>query len=216
MPKPALIIFDVDGTLLQTETVTIPAVCQTLASYGVAAPEADAIRATFGVPVEDYEAWLESLCPPEKAGEIVEVTNRRELELVAEEGRLFAGVHEVLAKLEAAGHTLAACSNASVPYFDAVLDGHDLREYFVAARCIGQGFEGKAVMVADIMSRFDPRPVIVVGDRRGDIKGAHANGGLAIGASYGFGSPEELAEADALVDAFVDIVPVIEEFVAAG
>ena len=69
MANHALIIFDIDGTLLETDRVTVPAVQRTYAAYGLPVPDAAAICATFGRPVEEYLDWLASLCPPGQATE---------------------------------------------------------------------------------------------------------------------------------------------------
>ena len=42
-----------------------------------------------------------------------------------------------------------------------------------------------------------PKRAVMVGDRRHDMAGAHANGLEAVGVLYGYGSREELAAAGA-------------------
>ena len=213
MTSPALVIFDIDGTLLQSHLITVPAIQETFADFGLALPPVDDIQATFGLPVEEYEAWMASHASPEQAHELVEVTNRRELELIGEAGQLYPGVLDTLAALRDAGHALATCSNGSVPYVDEALDAHGLRPFFQVCRCIGQGYDGKTAMVRDIMEHLAARPAVVVGDREGDIRGAHANGALAIAAAYGFGPPEELEDADASVRGAEEIVDAVARLV---
>ena len=48
----ALLIFDVDGTLLQTERVTVPAVQRTLRARGLPEPDAAVICSFFGKSVD--------------------------------------------------------------------------------------------------------------------------------------------------------------------
>jgi phosphoglycolate phosphatase-like HAD superfamily hydrolase len=210
LPKSALIIFDVDGTLLQSQLITVPAIRETLAAHGVTPPNDDAIRATFGVPVEEYEAWLAGLCPAESAAGIVEATNERELELISKAGALFPGVLDVLQTLKKSGHALAACTNASVAYLNRVLDTYELRESFQLSVCIGQGFSSKTAMVRHIMDTIPLRPAIVIGDRLGDIEAAKANGAYAIAADYGYGDQAELDGADAHARTASDIVEMVE------
>lgn len=213
---PALVIFDVDGTLLEAHTVTVPAIHETLSAFGIEPPSEERIRATFGLPVEEYEAWLAAQCPVDVADAVVAETNRRELECIARTGRLYPGVHAMLAALRHRGHRLATCSNASTAYLDAVLDAHDLRRYFDYVRCIGQGFADKAAMTRDLMARCDARPAIVVGDRAGDIAGARANNAFALGVTYGYGSPEEIADADACAATAAELPEAIERLIAAA
>ena len=71
-------------------------------------------------------------------------------------------------------------------------------------------------MIRDIMDRIDVRPTIVVGDRQGDMAGAHANGALAIAATYGFGAAHELDGADAAIASIRDLPAVIRSFLEDG
>ena len=205
MTKQALIVFDIDGTLFQTELVTTPAVQRTFAAYGLPVPDTESIHATFGRPVEGYLAWLASLCPPDQAQEIVDAVNRLELELVGTEGQLYPGIREVLAQLKHEGHVLAICSNGPTDYVDTFLDAHDVRCFFDIIRTRGTVYGGKEDMFREILRLIPVRPAIVIGDRNDDIAAAHANGALAIAARYGFGSEEEVEEADAHVHKPSDI-----------
>lgn len=198
--KQALVIFDMDGTLFQTQSVTIPAVQDTLSEFGLPVPEADAIASYIGRPVPEYHAWLESLCPPDLAARVIAVTDRREIDLVHEVGRVFPGVHSMLDRLRGEDHALAMSSNAPKDYFDAVLDTQGLRAYFQPALCRGTRFAGKIEMVGEILAQRRTRPFVVVGDRSDDIESARAHGGFAIAVTYGFGREADLLDADAQVD----------------
>jgi len=210
MATHALIIFDIDGTLLETDLVTVPAVQRTYAAYGLAAPDAAAICATFGRPVEEYIAWLASLCPPGRADEIIAATNRLELELVGTEGRLYAGVLEMLDTLKGQGHVLAICSNGPDDYVNAFLDAHDVRRFFDIVRTRGTKYEGKISMIREILTLTPARPAIVVGDRADDIEAAHTNAALAVAACYGFGNAKEWEQADACITRPDEVAPLIE------
>lgn len=204
MSRQIVIIFDIDGTLFQTDLVTVPAVQRGFAAHGLPPPEADAVRAFFGRSVAAYEAWLASLLPAGDAPHIIEEINRLERQLIGEEGRLYPGARAALETLRITDHLLAVCSNGPEEYVRRVLDEHDLRPFFTAVRARGARRDGKARLVAEIRAELlaaspAARPLVVIGDRADDVAAAHANGGMAIGAAYGFGAPEELRDADALV-----------------
>ena len=211
----ALVIFDVDGTLFEAHRVTVPAVQRSLAAFGLPAPETNAITAWFGKPLEEYHAWLASLCPPDLAAPVIARTDREELALIASDGRLYPGVPDMLATLHAQGHVLGTSSNAPQDYFDEVLDHFNIRRYFAMPLCRGTEFADKRAMVAAIMARHAPRPAIVVGDRRDDIDSARANHALAIAATYGFPLANELDTADAHVRTAEEIPAVIDTLIAA-
>ncbi len=214
MIQPALIIFDIDGTLLQSEQVTVPAVQETFAAFGLPKPDKAAICSFFGRPVEEYEAWLAERCPPERAAEIVEATNRRELELIGESGRLYPGTRYALADLKKAGHRLAIYSNGPGAYVEEFLDAHRVRDFFEAVCARGAKYTGKEAMIAAILEQIPVRPAIVVGDRHDDVESAHAHGAVAIAVTYGFGSPEELEEADAQITSVTQLPGTVRKLLA--
>lgn len=205
-----LIIFDVDGTLLDTLRVTVPAVQRTFAAHGLPEPPTDIICSFFGRPVADYHAWLASLCPPGQAAAIISETDRVELDLIGSEGRLYDGILETLNELRNDGHRLAICSNGPEDYVDEFVDAHRLRGCFDFVITRGTKYDGKTVMVREILDRVPARPAFVIGDRHDDVAAAHANGIQAIGVAYGFGNPAELRDADAVIRSPNEILPVLK------
>ncbi|HOH52064.1 MAG TPA: HAD family hydrolase [Candidatus Hydrogenedentes bacterium] len=207
----ALLVFDVDGTLLQTERVTVPAVQRTLRARGLAEPDAAVICSFFGKSVAAYEAWLASLCPPGQMEEIVAETNALELRLIGEEGRLYDGVPETLQRLRDAGHRLAVCSNGPQDYVDTFLDAHRLRPLFHGVRARGARPEGKPIMVGELLAELGGGPGAVIGDRADDLRAAHENRLTAVAATYGFGNPAEHQEADLRLERFPDLPDLLAE-----
>ena len=210
----ALIIFDIDGTLFQTAKVTVPAMQRTLAAHGLPEPDSDTICAYIGRPVEEYLEWLASLCPAGRADEIVDATNRLELDLIAAEGELYPGVREALDVLDRQGYVLAVCSNGPEDYVNEFLDAHDVRRCLAMVRTRGTRNAGKETMIREILEHIPVRPAVVVGDREDDVSAAHANGALAIGACYGFGSEEELGDADAKIACAGEIAETVRQLAA--
>lgn len=205
----ALVVFDIDGTLFETARVTVPAVQRTFAEYGLPRPDAERIVSFFGEPARDYEAWLETLCPPGMAPSIIEETNALELRLIAAEGRLFPGAESALAALKTEGHTLALCSNGPEDYVAEFARAYGMDRFVSAVRARGIRPEGKITMLGEILGEIEARPVIVVGDRHDDVASAHHWGAKAVGAAYGYGKGGELADANALVKTAGEIPGVI-------
>ena len=99
MRPGSLLIFDLDGTLFHTETVTVPATRAAFERHGLAPPSHEAVCAFIGRPGVEFSAWLTTLCPPTVAEQIVRDAAERELELIGESGVLYPGVPEMLADL---------------------------------------------------------------------------------------------------------------------
>ena len=193
-----LLIFDLDGTLFQAHTVSVPATQETFRAFGLPAPPAEQIIPFFGRPGAEWHPWLRSQCPPHLADALVAAVDRRELELVEESGQLYPGVREALAALRGTVAQMALCSNGPRDYVTRVLESQGLAACFDRVRHRQEDGRDKPAMVAELLSHLPARPAIVVGDRWDDVAAAHENGLKAIGATYGYGALRELVEADAL------------------
>lgn len=194
-------VFDIDGTLYQTEKSGVSAVIQAFESLGQPAPDLDKLNSFTGQPVERAYAWLRTLLPPEQRSGIAQDIDQRELALIRSEGALYPGIEDTLDTLAADGYALACCSNGTLEYVETIAEVFDLRRFFPVLLCRGMGYAGKKDMLTEILERHDMTgaspPGVMVGDRGDDIEAAHALGLKAIAASYGFGSQKELAGADA-------------------
>ena len=205
MKTDALLIFDLDGTLFQTERVTVPAVQAAFAAYGLAPPTEEQVCFFFGKPVEDYEAWLARQCSPETADELVQYANALELQYIGERGCLYPGTLETLEMLRGNGYDLAICSNGPEPYVREVVRAHGLASFFPVVFARDTRYADKEEMVGLILEEARPARFAVVGDRSEDIEAAHLHGGQGIAAVYGFGNVEEWRGADAHVHSIREV-----------
>jgi len=66
----------------------------------------------------------------------------------------------------------------------------------------------KPELLAKLLSdlKIDPKTAVMVGDTKGDVDAGKANGLATVGVTYGYGTAEELAEAEWVVGSAVDIV----------
>lgn len=214
MHPRGLLIFDLDGTLFQAHTVTIPATQETFRAFGLPIPSAAQIIPFFGRPASEWRPWLRAQCPPELADQVIAAVDRRELEMVAEGGQLYPGVREALAVLRTVVAHMAICSNGPRPYVEGVLGGQDLAALFDTVRYRMDDGKDKPRMVAELLQRVGARPAVVIGDRWDDVAAAHANGLPAIGAAYGYGSREELVEADVLAHAPAELPGLVRRLIS--
>ena len=212
-PGRELLIFDLDGTLFHTAPVTVTAVQQTFLKYNLQPPGAQDVTAFFGRPNTEFDAWVTGFSKDGQGAEVLAAIRRRELELVSEVGQLYPGVTEVLATLRASGCSLALCSNGDDPYVSRVLETQRLGPLFDAVRYRGKTGRTKPQMVGDLLADLVPQHAIVLGDRREDVDAAHLNGLMAIGASYGYGLPDELREADAIAQAPIDLPRLVNQLI---
>lgn len=205
------VVFDVDGTLLDSAPGIIAGFAHALRSVGIIPPDDATLRSDLGPPLD---AQLVALgVGPELLDEAVEayrVFYLRRGRFLAEP---YAGVRETLAAL-GARLPLATATAKRTDTALATLEAHDLVEAFTAVNGTDDTRLTKAQTIAyslDLLGGPAPSTVVMVGDRHSDITGAQACGVRTVGALWGYGSLSELeaAGADVLLerpDQLVDLL----------
>lgn len=121
------------------------------------------------------------------------------------EGELFEGAGEILSELKDKGHTLIFLSNCRIHYMERHRRVFALDRFFDHFYCCEEfGFIPKY----EIFRKIKPHhsgDFIVIGDRFHDIETASKNGLKSIGCGYGYGTPEELSDADLIVGSPLEI-----------
>ncbi len=208
------IIFDMDGTLFNSFSVSYDAIREGYELFwkeiGVDGPTPSwqEVKRLIGLPTHEFYPAALPEEHRDKWGILSRYVGRAERRRLAEgEGRTFDGVHEALAELQERGFVLGCLSNASRRYFDAVMDECNLRKYFRKLRHIGEFYN---IQKSDVLREWSAEfggsgHLLYVGDRRGDIEAAHDAGVRAVGVTWGYGVPEELAGAEAVIDSMTEL-----------
>jgi phosphoglycolate phosphatase-like HAD superfamily hydrolase len=141
--RDTVVIFDTDGTLMDGRRAVMDAVCEALtATYEhfdlpCVEPDRERIGLAIGLPTSTFfrTAFDRATVPSELHDAFAcefEVQSTR-LEVAAlqrGDSHLFHGAEETLQTLRNRGHALALYSNASDPYFQAVVQVHRLDRFF--------------------------------------------------------------------------------------
>ncbi|SEN59530.1 HAD family hydrolase [Lihuaxuella thermophila] len=215
------IIFDLDGTLFQTEKLAVPAAeamfrdLRELGLYSGETPSAAKIQSVFGMTHE--EIWQRLL--PEADEETRKKADRilleKELEMLAEgKGALYPGVDETLKKLKNAGWPLLIASNGLLPYVRGALESKGLISLFEGIYTAGEFETGSKTDLVNICKeRHGITSGYMVGDRRSDVKAGKENHLTVIGCRYSgfpqFGEHDELADADYIIGDFKELLSII-------
>lgn len=181
------IIFDLDGTLLQTHYHSCHAAHETLRALGLPDVSDALVMRHIGEPAD---VFLRALAPdyPDLAA-FEQQFDANERAALKQVGKLFGGVPELLQQLRERGCPLAICSNGSREYVETALTVTGIRTFFSRLACAGE-YPDKAAAVAAILREWDSKYAIVVGDRVHDMDAAKANGLPFIAAGYGYGGVE--------------------------
>jgi phosphoglycolate phosphatase len=198
------VLFDLDGTLLDTLEDLADAANAVLSTLGYPSHPVAAYRYFVG---DGVETLMRRALPPAAAsdGEIL----RRAIRLQRSEyaDRLFAktrpypGVLELLAELKQLGILMAILSNKPDPAVDEVVRHYFPEVRFTVVRGVRPGVPvkpdpGSALQVAGEMG-IPPADFLYLGDTNTDMRTAIGAGMLPVGALWGFRTEEELLESGA-------------------
>lgn len=215
------IIFDLDGTLLQTEKVGLPAFreafiyLQQKGLYDGEIPSDERIQSVFGLTHK--ELW--TLLLPDSSEEVRNLADQKmlekELELFEQgKGECYPGVVETLIQLVEQGWALFIASNGAGPYVRSALNSNGLISLFKGIYTAGEyETETKVDLVRICKETHHITHGFMVGDRGSDMLAGKENGLATIGCRYRgfsqFGRQDELREADHIVSSFPELLGIV-------
>lgn len=198
----SLVLFDLDGTLVDSRAGIVTAVNATLRSLGEPVRPARELERGIGPPLhETFGALLAHRRLDAAALDAVVEDYRARYAVGMVAGSLvYPGIPELLDALRAAGITLAVATSKARPLARALLEGLGLAGRFAAIEGpVPPARDDKATTVGRALAAVGPLggPATMVGDRHHDVEGALAHGLRPVGVAWGFGSREELLGAGA-------------------
>lgn len=198
----ATVVFDIDGTLLDSAAGILAGFQRALVAGGIAAPAEADLRIHLGPPLQDF--LVTAGVAPEQLAGAAQAYHDFYLAEGIWQASPYEGVIALLDGLTAAGYQLATASAKRSTTAEAIVTAHGLAPYFAVIGGTGQTRHTKADTLGYVLTELsaDPATTIMVGDRHHDIEGAHACGVRAVGAAWGYGADDELvhARADWLAD----------------
>ncbi|MBZ5575145.1 MAG: HAD-IA family hydrolase [Acidobacteriia bacterium] len=206
-----LLVFDLDGTLIDSKLDLVQAVNATRAHMGMTALDVALISSYVGngAPVL-IRRVLGSQATDAQIEEALEFFLEYYREHSLDCTRLYPGVLESLDRLRAAGKRLAVLTNKPVAVSRAIIDGLGVSAHFFRVYG-GNSFDFKKphpIGVETLMAEAEVgrAQTLMVGDSSVDIQTARNAGVRSCGVTYGF-APETLADPapDLLVDRMVQL-----------
>jgi len=206
---PCTLLFDIDGTLIDSAPGILRSIQYSLRKMGCPVPAAQALTCFIGPPLVDS---YQRLCGMSEADahRATALYRERYHAKGVHEAAPYDGIPALLAELQAAGFSLCVATSKPEPLAKRFLALHGLDSYFsVICGAIGGVRTHKPEILAYLLPLLPEggRGAAMIGDRRYDIEGAKRLGLRSIGVRYGFADPGELEEAGA--DWIVDTVAVL-------
>lgn len=206
-------IFDMDGTLFQTDKILELALgdafdrLRTLNLWDAGTP-IEKYREIMGVPLP--KVWEELL--PEHSLEIREEANeffhdRLIWNIENGNGALYPNVEKLFDHLKNEGHAIYIASNGLTAYLAAIVEFYRLDRWVTETFSIQQiSSLDKGDLVRSIKQKYGIRDGAVIGDRLSDINAAKANNLTAIGCRFDFSQEEELDQADFVIENLAELM----------
>lgn len=203
-----LVIFDMDGTLLKSDSYAVFAIQNALKdvykNHKITRelPSPELILSKIGQPSVQF--YLDLLDDEHKhlIDELHKgIQDHEKMALKSGKGMLFPGTEETLAYLKQQSYRIGLESNCSVRYFHNVKTVFKLERFLDISQCIGEK-EGltKTSIISHFIKTLGSKKALVVGDRYYDVESGKANGCVTIGCLYGYGKKEEFEDADYIIE----------------
>ena len=194
------ILFDLDGTLVDSSEGIVRCFLYAFARMGAAAPPENRLRDCIGPPLLD--SFLHFFGGKREAALSAVAFYRERYDKEGwKECRLYPSVAERLAALRRAGKVLGVATSKPQRFAERILRRFAVYDDFsvVVGSKEDNSFDKKGDIIRLAMSLLHaPREeTVMLGDRRHDVEGAKENGILSVGIQSGFAAPRELEEAGA-------------------
>ena len=207
-----LVIFDVDGTLIDSQHFILGAMRRAFTEAGLPVPEDTATLGIVGLSLpQAMEALVPELAMPER-DRLADLYKQSFVALREETGgegqaQLYPGAREALERLDRAGFLMSVATGKGRRGLKHVLETHALDGFFIGTQTADDApSKPHPGMVLQCLAATGvaPEQAVMVGDSSYDMEMARAAGIRAVGVGWGFQPPERLmaAGAERLVESY--------------
>ncbi len=189
-----LIVFDWDGTLLDSTGAIVAAVQAACRDLEIPEPSAEHARQVIGLGLLDA---LRHSAPDLQEDRFDVMIERYKYHYLSNDQGLclFEGASELIAELHSRGFILAVATGKSRTGLDRALAHSGLGEYFSSTRCADECFsKPHPQMLEQLMEEFSvsPERTLMIGDTTHDLQMALNAGVSALAVAYGAHPAEAL------------------------
>ena len=214
MRNGTALLLDLDGTLSDNFTGIAASIRHALVALTAAPVDDETLRGCVGPPLRESFARLIDGADAVLVERAIVAYRERYGELGWQENVAYPGIGAALERLADRGARLFVCTSKPEPYAKRIVKhfGFDAFIERVYGADLAGKLDDKRRLLAHVIASeaLDPRECTMIGDRHHDIRAARSNATGAIGVLWGYGSREELADADRLLaspDELATLVP---------
>jgi phosphoglycolate phosphatase len=214
-----LAIFDVDGTLIDSQHNIVAAMTLAFQAQGLDAPEAQAVRRIIGLSLVEAISQLRPDQHPTRHQALAQSYKDAFFTLRSKPDHsepLFPGATEALDRLQVEGWSLGIATGKTLRGLDAMIERHGLHGRFVTLQT-ADGNPGKPhpamVLQAISDSGAEPDATVMIGDTTFDMQMARTAKVRAVGVAWGYHPPSDLraAGAEVIVDGYAALPDVLDQ-----
>ncbi len=189
-----LLVFDWDGTLMDSAGAIVAAIQAACRDLGIEAPPEARARHVIGLGLGDALRHAVPDLPEQRYPQMIERYRHHYLSR-DHELTLFAGAGQMIAELSAAGFMLAVATGKSRLGLDRAFKVSGLGSYFHDSRCADECHsKPHPQMLEELMAAFAvaPERTLMIGDTTHDLQMAKNAGVASLAVAYGAHPPEAL------------------------
>lgn len=207
--KPRAILFDLDGTLVESGPSITSSIRHALAAVG--GPELDAatLESFIGPPLRETFRDIAGLDGAE-LDEVIKIYREHQLTIAIKMVELYPGIADLLTDLRRAGAPLAVATSKQTHNAKLVLEHTGILDYFAVV----SGAEPKRMekrhsieTARDHLAQtgVDLTDAVMIGDRIHDIAGAAHFEMPCISVTWGYGNADEWQQADRVAESVAQL-----------
>ncbi|MDY5577406.1 MAG: HAD hydrolase-like protein [Lachnospiraceae bacterium] len=221
--RKKLILFDLDGTVMNTKEGITKCAAYALEHYGIHVEDPDCLDFFIGPPLHTSFSRFYGF-DEQKAIEATALYRERYKDIGIFECEPYQGMEECIRNLYDAGYILGLATSKPEVFAERILEKFGLKPYFthITGSLLDNSRTDKKEVIEEAFCRFgvdeiyQRSEILMVGDREHDVIGAKKTGIESMGVKFGFAKGNELEEAGAeyIAETPTDIFRIIKKMEA--